>query len=176
MCHTVHGAGDVDNLQSLLTAMGIYHEWMSANYIDMPSITTTFASFYIGHLMEGGLNVRGAGIQLNFCKHLLLLSITCGARSDEGASEERKGSIDGVHVNQSKANQIKTSKKDHAVPAQAVIVNLPKVPPNDLHVPSCIARCASICTLSYVQYSDADGRSPMTQEPYRAGWKRKTSH
>lgn len=61
MCHIVYGAGDVDNLQSLLTAMGIYHEWMSSNYIDMPSITTTFASFYIGHLMGERMTVSGGG-------------------------------------------------------------------------------------------------------------------
>lgn len=46
----------VDNLRTLLTAMGTYHEWMSSSYFDLPSITT-IASFYIGHLI--GMIVRG---------------------------------------------------------------------------------------------------------------------
>ena len=75
---TLRGAGDVDNLRILLTAMGNYHEWMSSTYLEMPSITT-FASFYIGHMM-GEMDLEGK-IQLHFCKHHLLLFFCCGART-----------------------------------------------------------------------------------------------
>ncbi len=127
---TLQGVGDVDNLRILLTAMGNYHEWMSSTYLEMPSITT-FASFYIGHMIGGEWISRGRYNYI-FVNTIYYCSFAVGRGQVEREGGELGGSI--MHVKQSRS--MKEKKLQIPCRAQTVTELCLSPPTSGLNSPS----------------------------------------